>query len=177
MSEVSHPLFRPGAPTRIPRERRGEREVSPQICAHAGSGPLFPSSASLFLLPSSSSPRASCSSSAQRSSPPHPPKGQTTFWAKFRSEQERLSLPRLLLALALRNRKECAHSPHPPKELNLPVLPDFPCQKTRSGLKPPRGYAHSGFFQTPYLSLVARRRRRRRRRNKTKPTSKQNQPR
>lgn len=54
----------PGAHTHIPCERPRSREVSPKICAHAESGPLFPLSASL--LPSSSSLRASCASSAQR---------------------------------------------------------------------------------------------------------------
>lgn len=54
-----------GAHTRIPLDRRRSPEVSPETRAHARSGPPL-----LSLLPSSSNPRASFASSAQRFSCP-----------------------------------------------------------------------------------------------------------
>lgn len=50
----------------------------------------------------------------------------------------------LLLSETTRSQHQgCAYPPTSQKELRLLVLSDFPCQKVRSGLKPPWGYAHS----------------------------------
>ena len=81
-----------GSPTRIQLERRRSREVSPQTFAHAGSGALFSPFSSLAPVPAVLSPLEE----------------ETSFWTKFRSEQERLSLPRLPLTPALRNHREPA---------------------------------------------------------------------
>lgn len=105
-----------GSPTRIQLARRISREVSPQTFAHAGSRPLFSPSSSLAPVPAVLSPLEE----------------ETSFWTKFRSEQERLSLPRLPLTPALRNRREPAPGARlpstPPKS---PLVPDFPLQKFR----------------------------------------------
>lgn len=135
----SLPTLSPGAHTRIPRERPRSREVS-KICAHAESSPLFHLSASL--LPSSSSPCASCASRTPVALSPK----RRKLLSGLNSGLSRKSFPfPAYLLLLLSETKQSRHQgraypPTSPKELKLVVFPDFQCQKVRSGLKPPWGY-------------------------------------
>lgn len=99
--DISHLPFRPPLwePTRRSRARGQEAGRAPPKSAFMPGPAPFPS----FHLPSFLP--------APVPAPPEPPapsissaqKEETSFWAKFRSEQERLSLPCLPLTPALRN--------------------------------------------------------------------------
>lgn len=140
----SLPIPSPGAHTRIPRERPKSWEVSPRICAHAESGPLFPPFASLPPSFQLQSPRLLC---LQRPAALSPKRRKLLSGLNSGLSRKSFPLPAsLLLLLSETTRSQhqgCAYPPTSQKVLRLLVFSDFPCQKVRSGLKPPWGYAHS----------------------------------
>lgn len=102
-----------------------------------------------------------------------PQEEQTTFWTKFRSEQERLSLPRLLLTLTLRNRKERPHPPLPPKRAQATSAPRLSRSKDPVGSETTTGVCILRIF--PETLPVPRGLQNKQTNKKT--TSRQNQPR